>query len=183
MKRRRSIPTILTNTLQFVVGDRNTRIICENKRFQCKFSTSSLTIPIKSPAGGKNHSAKGITHNSKNIIIDFPSTLEKVDSWIDAHITLKNIDAIGFDLEYKPSTVTGHLNKTALIQIATLDSIMLAHLPTFDYEFPSKLKTLMNNPLCKKVGVGIYSDLQKLQLDYSIPFCSHVEIGKAIFRH
>lgn len=75
---------------------------------------------------------------------------------------------IGFDMEWPVSYRQGSQPRTALLQLCTGDnSVFLFQLSCIGV-IPSPLKKLLLSERMKKVGVGIESDLWKLEKDYEI---------------
>ncbi|KAG9036065.1 hypothetical protein FRB95_009853 [Tulasnella sp. JGI-2019a] len=83
---------------------------------------------------------------------------------------------LGFDMEWKPQMVRGKReNKTALIQLADNNMILLIQVSQMS-EFPSSLKTLIEDPAIIKAGVNIRGDRGKLERDFGIHAKGIVEL-------
>ena len=89
------------------------------------------------------------------------------------------VQLVGFDIEAKPSSVKGELNKTALVQISTWDNsqCLLAHVHAAmggtargagpaTAPFPPGLAALLEDPRVLMVGVGVGDDMRALARDY-----------------
>ena len=68
---------------------------------------------------------------------------------------------VGFDTESKPSFTKGTFHPISLVQFATLDAAYLFQLKKTG--FPDGLVELLENEKIRKIGVGIKSDIAKLQ--------------------
>ncbi|EIN13626.1 ribonuclease H-like protein [Punctularia strigosozonata HHB-11173 SS5] len=104
--------------------------------------------------------------------------------YIRDHITADDVlsgiqadEPVGFDLEWKPVFVKdAPQNPVALVQIASSTLTLLLQVSAMQ-RFPQRLKTLLENPAQRKVGVAILDDCKKLFRDYHINVRSCVELA------
>ncbi|KAL5635938.1 hypothetical protein ACGC1H_004664 [Rhizoctonia solani] len=84
----------------------------------------------------------------------------------------------GFDIEWKPCFVSGMPESPiALLQLARPDQILLIQLTAMK-DFPSRLRTVLENCTIVKAGVGIAGDAKKLWRDYGVSLLGAVELSK-----
>ncbi|EPQ60975.1 ribonuclease H-like protein, partial [Gloeophyllum trabeum ATCC 11539] len=84
---------------------------------------------------------------------------------------------LGFDLEWKPTYVTGEPeNKVAVVQLANADRILLLQISAMS-KFPDKLRDLLGNPDIVKAGVGIQYDCKKLYQDHGVCLRNCVDLS------
>ncbi|XP_060082481.1 bifunctional 3'-5' exonuclease/ATP-dependent helicase WRN-like [Ylistrum balloti] len=77
-------------------------------------------------------------------------------------------DVLGFDMEWPVTYRPGQQDPTAVVQLCTgPQRCYIFHLSTMQC-IPQQLNRLLKNSKIKKVGVGIESDLWKLERDYDI---------------
>ena len=69
---------------------------------------------------------------------------------------------LGFDTETRPSFQKGKLNKVALLQVATQDQCFLFRLNRME-GIPTSIKSLLEDEVITKVGLGLKDDMQNLQ--------------------
>jgi ribonuclease D len=67
-------------------------------------------------------------------------------------------------------------NRVALVQLATLDTVILLHIHHMT-QFPSQLAKLLDSPFWIKAGVGIQYDCKKLYRDYGVSVRNCVELS------
>ncbi|TFK57491.1 ribonuclease H-like protein [Heliocybe sulcata] len=85
--------------------------------------------------------------------------------------------SLGFDLEWKPTYVSGvPENKVALVQLANSDSILLLQVSAMT-KFPDGLKTLLGDPNIVKTGCGIQHDCKKLYADHGVALRNCVDLS------
>lgn len=96
----------------------------------------------------------------------------EMQHWVNNHVykPSSSIDranhlAVGLDIEWKPSFSRGGNRKTAIIQISTLSSVLIAQVINHR-QLPQPLIDLISDGQCKKVGVGILQDLEKIKSDF-----------------
>jgi ribonuclease D len=90
------------------------------------------------------------------------SNAATINEWVRDHAQPKC--AIGLDIEWKPY---GHQNRTAVLQIASASSILIARI--FNHkELPSNLLNILEDRQVTKVGVSITDDLSKIDKDFKI---------------
>jgi len=97
-------------------------------------------------------------------IIRFEGTVVTVTSEEQADeilAALRKEAAVGFDTESKPSFTKGTFHPISLVQFSTPDSAYLIQLKKTG--FPTGLVELLENEKIRKIGVGIKSDIAKLQ--------------------
>ncbi|KAJ3514611.1 hypothetical protein NLJ89_g2283 [Agrocybe chaxingu] len=86
-------------------------------------------------------------------------------------------DILGFDLEWKPNFVKGgRENRTALVQLANRDTILLVQISAMQ-EFPVQLRLLLENPGIVKCGVAIQCDAKKIFNDFGLSVRSCVDLS------
>jgi len=73
----------------------------------------------------------------------------------------------GFDLEWKPSFVSGKENKTAVLQLANEKTCYIFHISRIG-KIPEGLVSLLQDPSVIKTGVSIMGDASKLYKDFRI---------------
>jgi len=84
---------------------------------------------------------------------------------------------VGFDTEWKPTYIKGApTNKTALIQLADANTILLIQIKAMRY-FPRGVQVLLQNPDIIKVGCGIRGDAIKLHSERQLDFASLLDLG------
>jgi len=84
---------------------------------------------------------------------------------------------VGFDTEYRPTFQKDvPLRRTALVQLATADAVVLAHVASLQ-QLPPRLRALVEDPAVWKVGTGVGADLDKLGADFSVRPASFVDLG------
>ncbi|KAM6268232.1 bifunctional 3'-5' exonuclease/ATP-dependent helicase WRN [Spheniscus humboldti] len=94
----------------------------------------------------------------------------------DIRQSLSDGAAVGFDIEWPPSSTKGKMAKIAVIQICvTEEKCYLFHISSMS-GFPKGLKRLLEDETIKKVGVGIEGDQWKLMSDFEIKLKSFVEL-------
>ncbi|XP_013418921.1 Werner syndrome ATP-dependent helicase isoform X2 [Lingula anatina] len=76
--------------------------------------------------------------------------------------------AVGFDIEWPVTYQRGREDRTALVQICTPEKCCYLFHVSCMGELPKGLKELLSHSKIKKVGVGIDSDLWKLERDFDI---------------
>ena len=87
----------------------------------------------------------------------------EVEAWLRNNvIDNEGVEALGMDIEWKPHG--GVENKTAVLQLATANSVLVAHIHHMS-TIPKLLKDVLKNPDIKKVGSGISEDMAKLKRD------------------
>lgn len=101
-----------------------------------------------------------------------------VDRWIKHNNILESGVAVGVDCEWKPNGGT----KVSILQVATVDSVMIVYMHRLAGIVPSKLQELMISARNNKVGVAIETDLQRLHKEYGLKYNGHVDIGFACNR-
>ncbi|KAM0791355.1 hypothetical protein ACM66B_005822 [Microbotryomycetes sp. NB124-2] len=74
---------------------------------------------------------------------------------------------LGFDLEWDPSTRRGIENRTAVLQLCSVDTILIVHLSKMR-RFPESVKRLMEDRNVIKCGVQIGGDSSKLRRDFDV---------------
>lgn len=124
-----------------------------------------------------------ILDSSKQINILVTNNDEDINNWINCNISLeKNREAFGFDIEWKPNfNAEKPESKTALIQIASKDSVLLAQVFR-KTKLPNKLLNILVDRKFIKVGVGIVEDLKKLSSEFCIECKGYIDIGKSAKR-
>jgi len=70
-------------------------------------------------------------------------------------------EILGFDTETKPSFKKGCINNVALLQLSTDDKAFLFRLNQI--ELNNGIKSILQNPDIKKIGVAIRDDIKTLQ--------------------
>ncbi|KAJ7139782.1 ribonuclease H-like domain-containing protein [Mycena epipterygia] len=86
-------------------------------------------------------------------------------------------DSCGIDIEWRPTFQKGQPeNPVALVQLATVDTILLLHLCHMKH-FPKKLQTLLEDPSVVKAGVGIQGDARKIFKDCSVNLRNCVDLS------
>ncbi|KAF8649841.1 hypothetical protein AX16_005604 [Volvariella volvacea WC 439] len=97
----------------------------------------------------------------------------------DANTELQKlkIGPVGFDLEWKPTFVSGQPeNRVALVQIATEDTILLLHLTSMQV-IPEGLRDFLLRADIVKAGVGIQRDALKFFRDWGVSMCNCVDLS------
>ncbi|KAG2350663.1 ribonuclease H-like protein [Suillus weaverae] len=95
----------------------------------------------------------------------------------DFELSRLPVGPLGFDLEWRPNYKKGgRENPVALVQLASLDTILLLHISAMS-EFPSKLKEVLWDTLRVKAGVSIQRDCQKLYQDWGVSTRNCVELA------
>ncbi|EJD43654.1 hypothetical protein AURDEDRAFT_114687 [Auricularia subglabra TFB-10046 SS5] len=95
----------------------------------------------------------------------------------DAAAACLTAGPLGFDIEWRPNYRAGMPdNRTALIQLAGRDFVLLAHVAAM-HSFPEELRRVLEAPEIMKVGVGIQADAQKLYNDWRVAMRSCVDCG------
>ncbi|KAI9102593.1 ribonuclease H-like domain-containing protein [Phlyctochytrium arcticum] len=95
----------------------------------------------------------------------------------DAVVELCRDNVLGFDMEWRPQFQRGKKeNKTALIQLCSKNIIGLFHVIHMQ-EFPSALRTILEDPDIKKSGLNIAGDANKLYRDYGVSLAGHLDVG------
>jgi ribonuclease D len=61
------------------------------------------------------------------------------------------------------------VRRTALVQLASADACVLAHVYALE-RLPPRLSALLEDPSVLKVGTGVISDLDKLAADFAVRF-------------
>ncbi|KZT19395.1 ribonuclease H-like protein [Neolentinus lepideus HHB14362 ss-1] len=85
--------------------------------------------------------------------------------------------SLGFDLEWKPTYVSGEpTNKVALVQLANADCVLLLQVSAMS-KFPENLKALLNDPNIVKAGCGIQYDCKKLYADHGVVLRNCVDLS------
>ena len=79
---------------------------------------------------------------------------------------------VGFDIEWKPSFVRNTYNPTAIIQVSTLTSILVAQVIGYK-TLPDSLSQMLTDENCAKVGVVVSDDLEKVQKDFDVRYKVH----------
>lgn len=74
---------------------------------------------------------------------------------------LSKQEILGFDTETKPSFKKGCVNQVALLQLATNEKAFLFRLN--QYGLSNGIKSVLQNPNIKKIGVAIRDDIKTLQ--------------------
>ncbi|KAK3083804.1 hypothetical protein FSP39_003427 [Pinctada imbricata] len=95
----------------------------------------------------------------------------------DIELSLCDVEGafIGFDMEWPVTYEVGNESKTAVIQICMGPaSVYVFHLSAMGC-FPKALQCLIQNEKILKVGVGIESDLWKLDRDFDAPMLSTIK--------
>lgn len=59
------------------------------------------------------------------------------------------------------------MRRTALVQLASADACVLAHVYSLE-RLPPRLSALLEDPAVLKVGTGVISDLDKLAADFGV---------------
>lgn len=90
---------------------------------------------------------------------------------------------MGFDMEWPVTFQVGKQDKTALLQLCTSsNTCYLFHLSCIG-SLPAALCHLMQNKNIKKLGIGIESDLWKLERDYGIQVLSIIKESMVDLSH
>lgn len=95
--------------------------------------------------------------------VDFAGKIHVVETPQDAERAttyLKQFSLLGIDTETRPSFKKGHINKIALLQIATEKEAFLFRLNKTGLVLP--LILLLENPRITKVGLSLKDDFHKL---------------------
>lgn len=96
-------------------------------------------------------------------IVDFAGRIHIVQTPQEAEHAvayLKQFSLLGMDSETRPSFKKGHINKLALLQIATNEEAFLFRINKTGLTLP--LITLLENPRITKVGLSLKDDFHKL---------------------
>eukprot|EP01023_Acetabularia_acetabulum_P033708 TRINITY_DN31569_c0_g4_i1.p1 TRINITY_DN31569_c0_g4~~TRINITY_DN31569_c0_g4_i1.p1 ORF type:complete len:255 (+),score=17.32 TRINITY_DN31569_c0_g4_i1:164-928(+) len=119
-------------------------------------------------------------------LIKYPGTTtysknsQETEKFCQKILELKNLQDIGFDMEWKVSFVRNQPQpKTALVQLcyetdANQYSCLCAHV--FYTGVPPSLQKILENNEIKKVGVNILNDASKFQRDFGIQINGCVEL-------
>lgn len=94
----------------------------------------------------------------------FEGEILLIDSEADYHAAvdyLSKQELLGFDTETKPSFKKGCVNQVALLQLATNEKAFLFRLN--QYGLRNGIKSILQNPNIKKIGVAIRDDIKTLQ--------------------
>jgi hypothetical protein len=90
---------------------------------------------------------------------------------------------LGLDVEWKPMfSDADPYNPTALIQLYRPGSAVLFRMNTLreeagdQFEFPAKLRELLENPSIRKSGLGVRGDAERLQNDFGVQVQGCLEI-------
>lgn len=95
----------------------------------------------------------------------------------DAAAACLTAGPLGFDIEWRPNYRAGMPeNRTALVQLAGRDFVLLAHVAAM-HSFPEVLRRVLENPDIMKVGVGIQADAEKLYTDWRVAMRNCVDCG------
>ncbi|HZL08911.1 MAG TPA: 3'-5' exonuclease [Prolixibacteraceae bacterium] len=89
------------------------------------------------------------------------SMIESKEEYLDSIEYLSQQSLLGFDTETKPAFKKGEFNEVALLQLATKDRAFLFRLNRIG--FGNALKSILENPEIRKVGVAIRDDIKGLQ--------------------
>ncbi|KAF9243872.1 ribonuclease H-like domain-containing protein [Melanogaster broomeanus] len=162
--------------------------------------SSSLVHPHPISSKQKNH-ANIVKGTPSRPTPDFPiyswrdrilkSTLLYITNHehANAQLALLPQGLLGFDLEWKPNFRKGQKeNRVALVQLASLDTILLLQISAMSgappsltsnsiIKFPSRLSELLNDPSWIKAGVSIQNDCKKLHNDYKVSVRNCVELS------
>ncbi|MBN3308119.1 WRN helicase, partial [Amia calva] len=139
---------------------------------------------------GTEHSKTLPRFHKKNILEDSLPYLEFAGSVVysyeandcsflseDLRTCLVPGSAVGFDIEWPPSFISGKVKKVAMLQLCpSEEKCYLFHLSSMS-GFPSGLKRLLEDQTIKKVGVGIEGDMWKLMSDFDIKLKNFVELA------
>jgi hypothetical protein len=125
-----------------------------------------------------------LVDSSKMIHVTLARSAEAVDRWVNENC-VADATAVGFDVEWKPTTHKLDVAMPTLIQLATGSSALLiqpfelskGRLPTID-TFPRSFTSVLLDERVLKVGVGIYEDLLLVKSKYGVPFTGYWDIGK-----
>jgi ribonuclease D len=90
-------------------------------------------------------------------IIHVAETKQRADELVRR---LMRSPVLGFDTETRPSFTKGHINRVALLQLATETHACLFRLNKM--HFPASLAALLSNPDILKVGIAIKNDFDVL---------------------
>ena len=95
--------------------------------------------------------------------------------WTEACEDLHSSTVLGFDTETKPTFHKGRVNRPALVQLATANSVYLIQLTWLP--FGKFLADILGNPQIIKAGVGIRCDMQALANMYPFVPQGLIDIG------
>lgn len=90
----------------------------------------------------------------KILVID---TAEGIDKALDE---INKFEVVGFDTEAKPTFKKGQRRRISLIQVATEKAVYLLRIKGVG--FTRKMKSFLENPEIRKVGIGLIDDFQLL---------------------
>ena len=121
------------------------------------------------------------TLGSHSLFITYARKESAVQKWLNDHVVGKT-HMIGFDTESRPQFVKGgNRNKVATIQLAVpTGHCLVYHIIKDNDAKHEELRSILGNPLIKKVGAGIHGDLSYLENDYSIKLKAALDISKVV---
>lgn len=102
------------------------------------------------------------------VVVDTPIA---VDSAVEQ---LRKADVIGFDTETRPSFKKGQSYKVSLMQLSNSDTCFLFRLNKIG--MPPSLKSLLEDPTQKKVGLSIHDDFRNLHKNYDFKPDGFIEL-------
>eukprot|EP00743_Colponemidia_sp_Colp-15_P008315 GILK01009029.1.p1 GENE.GILK01009029.1~~GILK01009029.1.p1 ORF type:complete len:482 (+),score=56.28 GILK01009029.1:61-1446(+) len=101
----------------------------------------------------------------QNIV--YADSEQEVASWYEQYIAGHDWLVLGFDTETRPYSASSPNEKVSLVQLATEDSCLLAHVCKME-QFSPTLEKVLANPQWLKVGMRITEDCYHLNKDYHI---------------
>ena len=100
-----------------------------------------------------------------------------VDQWV-SELYAQRVKLVGIDTESPVSFKAGAQLPVALVQIATIRSCLLAHLPRFG-KFPRSLAALLADPQIAKAGFGVFGDFSALRAQLGLQPRSGLDVSSA----
>ncbi len=118
--------------------------------------------------------AKTIRHEltrpveASGVEVVYTNDVFEAESWLKTNIVNCSARAVGFDIEWKPQSVSkkdgGIENKTAVLQLGVEKSCLVLHIYHMS-ELPKLLISILRDENILKCGVGIKEDALKLHRD------------------
>lgn len=113
---------------------------------------------------------------TQDVSIFFLTEESAVNAWVQNHIIDPDVKILGIDTEWLPNR-RGQDNPVALIQVATLTSVLLFHVFHASVKKPEKLTAVLADPYYQKVSVEILHDSLLLQRHWDILVHGRLDLG------
>ena len=104
------------------------------------------------------------------------ATPEVVDNWV-SDLYAQRIKLVGFDTESPPVFRAGANSRVTLLQLASLQSCLLIHIPALG-ALPRSVITLMEDGTVAKAGFGVMEDFRLLKKQYDVNSKSGFDVSR-----